>query len=382
MCKIFCVAGIKAEKVPQVERLAKHMAKSMSFVEEDGVGYAAITKDGHVYGEKWLNKDDAFVIHETAPPNPILTRIDEMFGDAIEMDKKVATGKTYASFGHRNGVNIKNTVAMILHARKATTGSKTIPNVHPFVKLGDVAAGEPSATALIHNGSILNHDKLTKEMSECDSEVILHEYLANQMYHNPWGIEQVAKTLVGEYAVGLLSSQLVNEEWTPYLDIFKSGKDLIGGYVPELETFVYTTARYPLDEALKACEMTFVNDFKFKDGFLHRIDAITGLTTEKPISFSLSSRFITGYNRQHENSRVKSQPYGPVRQDDITETGDDTVERAKKHFERRHPELFVEPYLEATITPEEKEYFDFLDKDDKTDRKALRLVDAAMGRGA
>lgn len=391
MCKVFMVAGIKPDKVPAVAKLAKHMAKAMSFVEDDGVGYAAITRGGEIYGEKWLNKDDAFNVHESAPPDPILEQITGMFGDAVELDKKQSTGTSYDSFGERTPLAIKNTVAMILHARKSTVGSKSIINVHPFVKFG-ADVGEPLATALIHNGSILNHDKLTKEMSDCDSEVILHEYLANQMYHNPWGIEQLAKTLVGQYTVGVLGSQLVDDAWVPYLDIFKSNKDLIGGYVPQLETFVFATTKYTLEEALKAADMTLINDFKFKDGYLHRIDAITGKATETPISFTTSSQHMSGYNKNHEYSPVGARrgngrsvfPYGPLRSDDddIAATGNETVESAKKHFERRHPSLFTDPYLEADITVEEKEFFATMEKDEKTDRQALRLVSAALGMGA
>lgn len=382
MCKVFLIAGIKPEKVPMVAKLAKHMAKAMSFVEDDGVGYAAITNEGQIYGEKWLNKDEAFVVHETTPPNPILTRIDDMFGDTVEMEKKPVLGTAYNSFGDRTPLAIKNTVAMILHARKATQGGKTIQNIHPFVKLGK-NEGDPIATALIHNGTIANHDKLTKETSECDSEVILHEYLANGMYHNPWGIEQLANTLVGSYTVGVLSTQLVDEVWTPYLDIFKSNKDLVGGYVPELETFVYATTRYTLEEALKACNMTLTHEFKFKDGHLHRIDAITGVVTEKPIGFTCSAQYMSDYNRRHENSKAASIfPYGPLRNNDITPTEDETVDSAKKHFERKHPSLFTESYLEASITPEEKEFFDLMEKDGKTDKKALRLVSIALGAGA
>lgn len=382
MCKIFALAGIKPEKVPMVSKLAKHMAKAISTGEDDGIGYAAITNDGQVYGEKWLKKDDAFVVHESSPVDPLLEKIVGMFGDSIEMDKAATVGTTYSSFGDRTGVNIKNTVAMILHARKATQGSKTIENVHPFVKLGD--DGEPQATALIHNGSILNHDKLTKTMSECDSEVILHEYLANMMYHNPWGVEQLAKTLVGQYAVGVLSSRNTDDVWTPYLDIFKSNKEIVGGWVPELETFVFCTYKYALEEGLKAAGMTLVNDFKLKDGYLHRLDAITGLAVEKPIGFTTSNQHISGWNRQHENSAVRQSahkifPYGPPTHEEITATGDDSVESAKKHFERRHPALFTAPYLEADVTQEEKDFFVQMENDKTTDRQALRLVSAALG---
>jgi hypothetical protein len=380
------IAGIKAEKVPLVAKLAKQMAKQMATIEDDGIGYAAITKDGHIYGEKWLNKDEAFIVHSATPPDPIFTKLNNMFDETIEMDKKPVLGNAYLEFGDRSPGNIKNTVAMILHARKATQGSKSLENVHPFVKLG--TDGEPQATALIHNGSILNHDKLTKEMSECDSEVILHEYLANQMYHNPWGIEQLAKTLVGTYTVGVLSTQLINDVWTPYLDIFKSNKDLMGGYVPQLETFVFSTNKYTLETALKDCDMTLEKDFKFKDGYFHRLDAVTCEMVEKSIGFTTSPLHLHGnYNRQHEHSMVETRrnvyPYGPRFNDDgITPTGDNTISKVKKDFERKHPSLFTTPYLEANVTFEEKEFFEVLETDNKTNRQALRLVSAALGMGA
>lgn len=394
MCKVMMIAGIKPEKVPLVAKLAKHMAKAMSNMEEDGVGYAAITNDCQVYGEKWLNKDDAFNVHSAPPPNAIVMKIAETFGDhTIEWDKKPVIGNAYSAFGQRTTATIQNTVAMILHARKATQGSKTIENVHPFVET-KTQDGEPAATALIHNGSIFNHDKLTKKRSECDSEVILHEYLGNMMYHNPWGVEQLAKTLVGTYTVGVLSSMLVDDKWTPYLDILKSNKELMGGYVPELETMVFSTNKYTLEEALKASEMTLENDFKFKDGYLHRLNAVTGEMLETPISFVTSAQHMSGYNKQHENSAVGTRPgnargshdfskvfpFGPIRNGNDANLTE--LELSKRQFERRHPSLFTTPYLEGNISSDEQEVFDLLAKEQTTDHKALRLVSAALGMSA
>ena len=99
--------------------------------------------------------------------------------------------------------SINDTVAVILHARKATVGDKNICNVHPFFEINNKDSED---TALIHNGSINNHFQLTKKYSTCDSEVILHEYLKNMMNYNPWGIEELSKTIKGEYTVGVLSS--------------------------------------------------------------------------------------------------------------------------------------------------------------------------------
>jgi hypothetical protein len=133
VCKVMLIAGIKPEHVEKVHKLAKAAAKSMSFMEDDGVGYAAITNSGAIYGEKWLKKDDAFVIHSQPKVDPIIDMMQNMFGGMADWVTKPTDEKVYASFGVRNQAAVDNTVALILHARKASTGSdKTIDNVHPF----------------------------------------------------------------------------------------------------------------------------------------------------------------------------------------------------------------------------------------------------------
>ncbi len=394
MCRLMCIAGIKKEHVEKVHNLTKIMAKEIVWQEPDGVGYAAITKDCQVYGEKWLEKDQAFIVHGNKV-DPIVERIEKQFGvDAIEFDKPTPKSGGYQIFGNITKQNIENTVAIILHARKATQGSKSLENVHPFIQKC-VLDGEPSMTALIHNGSIDNHEKLTKKSSTCDSEVILHEYLANQMYHNPWGIEELAKTLVGAYTVGVLGSQLDDsgKTWIPYLDIFKSNKDLVCGYVPEIETFVFTTNQHNLESAIKDAKMTVKNIFKVKDGFLHRLNAITGQAEIDAVRFTTSAKFMSDHNRQHENSNIHQissrkeysyddmYPYGPHQSgyEDGVDTRGAQVHAVKKEFARQHPDLFTTPYLESKITDAEKEYFDLLAKDNKTDHAALKLVSVALG---
>lgn len=388
MCKVMIIAGIKPQHVQKVYKFSKAMAKTMSFGDEDGVGYAAITKDCQIYGEKWLEKENAFSVH-SAKADPLVEMIEKKFGDAVEFDKPPIKIINYEAFGLRTKENIENTVAVIMHARKATQGGKTLSNVHPFVK---PFSEDNPATALIHNGSILNHDKLTKEFSTCDSEVILHEYLANQMYHNPWAIEQLAKTLVGTYTVGVLSSQFEGETSIPFVDIFKSNKELYGAYVPELETMVFSTSQYHLESTAKEVGMTTKHLIKFKDGYLHRLNAITGQADIDPISFSKSSEFMSGFNKQHLNSRHHGHegmyPYGPSYQNQTSEFEDGVTtgeaDGVKKEFERKHPDLFHKPYLEGNLTIAEQDFFNELEKDKRTDHKALRLVSAALdaARGA
>lgn len=373
MCKVMMIAGIKSKHIPKVYQLTKAMAKIMSSSpDNDGTGYAAITGDGKIYGEKWLEKDQAFVSNNNKTDETV-EFIEKQFKDSIEFNDKPARGGGYLAFGEKTKETIENTVAVILHARNATVGGKTLENVHPFVFSGDT---DRPATALIHNGGILNHEKLTKVTSSCDSEVILHEYLSNEMYHNPWGMDNLAKTLIGTYTVGILSSQYNPKTglWTPYLDIFKSNKELYGAYIPEIETMIFSTNHLQIDSVVREVGMTVKNIFKFKDGYLHRIDAITGLNDIDAVSFTTSAQFMNQAHKYSRNDDVK--PFGPNPGD--VSTFADSAESVRTKFEKNHPELFQKPYLEGNLNQQEREFFDELEKDKKTDLKALRLVSEAL----
>lgn len=385
MCKVMLIAGIKSDKTELVEKLAKNMAKNMSKREEDGVGYAAITKTGKIYGEKWLNKDEAFIIHSQPKPDPLSEEMNNILGEIAEWKNPPQTSRpVYDKFGVRNKQAIADTVAVILHARKATTGLKVIENVHPFVSLS--VQDEPD-TALIHNGQIVNHDKLTKKTSTCDSEVLLHEYLGNQMYINPWGIENLAKTITGAYTVGVLSSFDYGQGLTPVLDIFKSNKELHCCYVPELETMVFSTDDTMLEESLKESDMTAKNMVKIKDGFFMRLNAVTGKRIDELIPFKTSAQWGSDYNRAHENSAVKSGdtpknligPAASSREVSEEDIGVSEIDKAKTHFERRNPGIFLTPYVEKKeLTQVEKDLFVELEKNGTTNQKALHLVKLAL----
>ncbi len=368
------VAGIKPEHHAKVAKLVKVAAKAMSIVEDDGVGYAAIRSNGQIYGEKWLNKDDAFVIHNAPKIDPSIEFVNEMFGDMGDWLKTPVTTPIYDSFGQRTKEALDSTVGLILHARKASSGSKVVQNVHPFVMIDQ--ENQPD-TALIHNGAITNHEKLTKISSTCDSEVILHEYLANTMYHNPWGIEQLAKTLIGEYVVGVLSSTFDDaQNIIPVLDIFKANnKDLFAGYVPELDTMVFCTNEYTLTSSCKDADLTVKNLIKIKEGYLLRINALTGEKMEL-ISFKPSSKFESGYTTHHAIRSSIGPQIKAVTPDVILPA----TESDKKHFERRHPGLFTLPYLEVngSLQENERALFTELGIGKDTNHKALHLVAVAL----
>src|ERR1700676_4052813 len=136
MCKVLMISGIKPKNIPKIHELVKVAARMMSVVEDDGIGYAAITDEGNIYGEKWRNKDDAFKIHAQPEADPVISLMDSTLGPMADWSKIPLNHQVYDSFGIRDAGAIEKTVAVALHARKASPMSdKTIENLHPFVMM-------------------------------------------------------------------------------------------------------------------------------------------------------------------------------------------------------------------------------------------------------
>lgn len=386
MCKVLMVPGIKKQHQDKVKKLAKAFVKAAAKVDDDGFGYAGITSRGEIYGEKWLNEKDAFVLHSDPKP-PAPGPVEELLGPAARASTFFTADKVYGAFGVERTKEVQNdTVAMIVHARRKTHGLKSIENTHPFY---EPATEQDPATALIHNGSIVNHYNLTKKYSTCDSEAILHEYLKNAMSFNPWAVPELAKTLVGQYTVGVLTSTFDNENNAiPVLDIFKSTKELHCAYVKELGTFVFCTTVEILREACKSVKMTPSNITEVRDGYLLRLDATTGMRLEDPIPFDLSRQYTTMGNQTYTGGGANNYNYdrndrgylGPAHNTTHTQRtvkeDNDSVEDAKEAFTRRHTELFALPYYDvmAGLSKEEIEFYESLEVDKNVDKRALKLV--------
>ena len=238
-----------------------------------------MTSTGQVYGEKWLKPDDAWKIHrnpEAPKPSKSELFLNSNFGKAIKgLKLEKEAEEVYARFGDKSNKNVEDTVAVILHTRNKTVGEKVITDTHPFYMIGD---DKIENTALIHNGTIRNHHKLKKITSNCDSEAILHEWIKNTMNYCPENITSIAKTLKGSYTVALLSSFWDEETLIPILDLFKSSKELVCGYVEELETPVFATTKNILEKACKEAKLTLTGTYEVEDGNYIRINAVTGET--------------------------------------------------------------------------------------------------------
>jgi len=95
---------------------------------------------------------------------------------------KMITSKEYKDFKD----NIFSDYRMVVgHNRKATRGAVTDDNAHPFVE---------DTIALVHNGTLINHGKLTKELVEVDSHAILHSIVER-------GYEETLKDIEGAFTL-------------------------------------------------------------------------------------------------------------------------------------------------------------------------------------
>lgn len=393
MCKVLMIAGIKKKHQAKVKKIMEVAAKTLAKVDDDGIGYAAITSQGKIYGEKWINKDLAFKIHREPKTDYGHMFLETLLDRAAKWENAPSKEDVYARFGTLNKETVEDTVGVIMHARKSTVGGKSIINTHPFFELD---SKDTEDTAIIHNGGITNHLTLTKKYSTCDSEVILHEYLKNMMNWNPYGIKEFSEAVEGEYTIGVLSSANHKIEGiVPTLDIFKYKKDLFVGYCPDIETAIFTTWKFHLEEICREAGVAIRNIAEVRDEFFMRINALTGERIDDLIEFKGKDKQVypyagvnsipwkggpNNYNSMADDDRDVASSTGtsdPLTGDDI----EDTIETAKKFFETKHSELFTTKYQTVALNKQEQELMDALAKAKNTDLRALKLVQLAFGIG-
>lgn len=255
MCKVLIMPGIKAEHREKTIKFIREMGKEMSSGNSDGLGYAAVDKDGSLFGQRWLVNRDAFGGAATKSKlKPFEKALRGSIND-VESEKN--------SFGDPS---FKNIVAITLHTRLATS-PKNMQNVHPFVY-------QEMDTSLIHNGIIRNDTDFKKSVSTCDSEAILTSYLQEGVNLNPEAMKAVGKSLNGYYACGVFSRNANKER---ILDVFKGNNpSLYLQEIKELETYVFATSD---DDVKRVCDrlgLTKGDSFTVLEGHLMRINPLTG----------------------------------------------------------------------------------------------------------
>lgn len=253
------IPGVKKKKLKNAWKFVEAASPGMTVGNTDGLGYAAITKEGKVFGERWLKNNLAWTLN---PDNEQDTKIQSHYGKAVK------TINEYSNFGD---IKKDEAVSIMLHTRYATS-AKGLMNTHPF---------EHEGTALIHNGVIRNDTQLLSEYdpdkkrkSTCDSESILFGYLGEKINHNPKLINELTSELSGYYAVGVLTN---NSADLPVMDIFKSDQaSLFMCHVDELDASVYCTSSSVIDDTLEKLGWSRRTMYEINAGYMFRHNAITG----------------------------------------------------------------------------------------------------------
>lgn len=247
MCKVMIIPKINEKHKTKTVEFIKEMGKEISRANTDGLGYAAIDKDGSLFGERWLKNYQAF-------DNKKVKHF-EKFSKAIE---DFNGGETYNSFGDDPSLN--KATAVTLHTRFATS-AKGMANTHPFF--------DPEFdTSLIHNGVINNDNDFKKKLSTCDSEAILTNYLDCGVNQDPSLIQNVADALRGYYACGIFSR---DNDGARILDVFKGNHaSLYLQRVPELDIDVFCTSDVDVRDVCRKMGLEVTDAFKIKEGRLMR----------------------------------------------------------------------------------------------------------------
>jgi hypothetical protein len=248
MCKNLIVVGSVGGQILWDFLIAAQ--EGMCNMDKDGLGYAAMDKQGELWGEKWLYPSDGWKYRPNNADSKIAKKL-----------RHLTSAKRYDKFGLAEP---DKSPSVLYHSRHATC-DKNITNTHPFVRKG---------VALIHNGVINNHFNLKKISSTCDSEVILNEYFEQDVMNNPEKIKDVANSLYGYYACGVLGS---TSSGTRYVDVFRNPTaSLYVMYVGTLEALVFCTRKEIVEDACKKLKWECSSAYEVESDSMLRLDALTG----------------------------------------------------------------------------------------------------------
>jgi predicted glutamine amidotransferase len=312
MCKVFGVTGVNDKNRSGVIQLMKEMAPIMTKMEDDGIGYAGMDKQGNIFGERWLDVKKAFkrrpkkAEYDEKLNKPIL----DQFHDVVDYAESTSYSESENSYNSFGNVDMKKGVSFILHSRFSTggNGSVNITNTHPFVKNG---------TAMIHNGIVYNEDEFKKEISTCDSEIILNQYEKHSVNMDSRNLGDALKNVDAYFACLLLTNTLVeNGEMVPILDVFQNGASLKVIHVHPLNATFFVTNGPDLISLCKKRNWATSQSHSISENVLIRINAISGQVMEKQeFNYEVSYKYQSKSNwpsnntSDHAINDVKSEAY-------------------------------------------------------------------------
>lgn len=210
MCKLFAVLDIENPKIANA--YANRAIPLITENDNDGLGIMRLGMNG-VYSNRWLGL-----------PSVITKTISK----PLQKYQEILENKTSES-----GQPSPEYDAIAIHGRFATCDVK-LANTHPFSANG---------AALMHNGIISNHDQFKKELSTCDSEILLWRYLETNVKENPQALTQALRGVHGYFACVVFNDNGI-------VDIWKDDTaTLFMGHVKGVGTVIATTEEIILKTA-------------------------------------------------------------------------------------------------------------------------------------
>lgn len=180
MCKLLGIVEIENQQ--NAETFAKKAIPIITKTDNHGLGIMRLGEKG-VHIQRWLE-----------PPT------------VVRKKPSVALLKYEKALKHQNneaGSVSRNLYALAVHGRFATC-TKSLENTHPFYKQG---------TALMHNGIISNAEEFTRELSTCDSEALLSQYVENDVKGDNSRLTNALKGMSGYYAAIVFNDNGVIDIW-------------------------------------------------------------------------------------------------------------------------------------------------------------------------
>jgi len=290
MCKVLIIPSVSNCEKEKLWQFVKLMKSEMTSYNNDGCGYSALTKDGKIVTERWLENYNAFDKRHKQRDNTKLKLLnnlvsipefssDDKYNNSVISydDNKFKGFKQFVGLeGGETSLDVKS---IIFHTRKATC-EKTIDNTHPFLwYIGSKNKEEIKYFSLIHNGVISNYNHLKKNYkpdslySTCDSEMILAEYLGFDCHTDPNNIKKMNESLSGYFACGLIGK---NDDGF-YVDVFKDERaNLHCCYVNELNSYVFSTDAKDLGSVLTKLNWEYSDVVEVNGNKLIRFNSLTG----------------------------------------------------------------------------------------------------------
>ncbi len=294
MCKLLIIPHIPEGKSKFAWRLAKAITPTMTRMDDDGFGYAAVTtqkdSDGReiMLAEKWLFPKDAWS-----------NRLPGEFAGLEQALQGGLDSNTYRHYGFdlKEGGQRPAIKSLMLHSRYSTCGGG-VENSHPFV----VSDKEGPWAAFIHNG-VVSKEGLRFDQSTCDSEGILNSLVDEQVAWEPGNLQKALDKVHGYYAYGFLSLT-VEDGWV--MDVVKDGlAQLSALYIHEIGAVVYATSSDQVESACKKLKWKRPRIAKMRSNTRVRYSVNTGEVLLID-GFKSAEYARQGWHQAHANGQYKS----------------------------------------------------------------------------